>query len=78
MDFDSHPGCEIQVVEFSPVDSDEIIIEFRSRDDRGVIVEILEVFRREGSEELLVRLVDQPVSAKLVQWAIEEAAKRLV
>lgn len=77
MDSNCRRESEIQVMKFSPIDSDEIIVEFRARDDMGGIVEILEVFRNEGSEELFVRLIDQPVSAKLVQWAIEEAAKRL-
>ncbi|MFE6747772.1 hypothetical protein ACFVGM_18100 [Kitasatospora purpeofusca] len=73
----SHHGHEVEVTRFSPIDSDEIIVEFRTRDDHGTLVEILEVFRSEDSEELFVRLIDQPVSVELMRWAIEEAVKRL-
>ncbi|MFC8720340.1 hypothetical protein [Kitasatospora sp. NPDC057198] len=62
---------------FSPIDSSEVVVEFRSRDDRGAVVEILEVFRHEGSEELFIRLVEESVSTRLVLWAIDEAARRL-
>jgi imidazole glycerol phosphate synthase subunit HisF len=72
-----HNGREVQVQNFSPIDSDERIVEFRTRDDRGAIVEILEVFQYEGSDELFIRLIDQPVSVRLVQWAVQEATRRL-
>ncbi|AUG80459.1 hypothetical protein CFP65_5773 [Kitasatospora sp. MMS16-BH015] len=72
-----HFGHEVQVSNFSPIDSDELIVEFRTRNDQGAIVEILEVFRHEGSDELFIRLIDETVSADLMKWAIEEATRRL-
>ncbi|MFJ5548048.1 hypothetical protein [Streptomyces sp. NPDC093225] len=67
----------MEVQTFAPYDSDERIVEFRSQDDHGAIVEVLEVFRRGDSEELFVRLIDDTVSVELIQWAIGEATRRL-
>lgn len=73
-----HRGAPIEIVNFTPVDGDEFVVEFRtigSATERGV--DILDVFRSQSCEQLYVRVYDPPVSVDLILWAIQEARSRL-
>jgi hypothetical protein len=70
-------GNDVVITSFSPLDSDEITVEFNSRTAEGRRIELIEVFCREGESELFVRIFEQPISAALLDWAIKEAAQRL-